>query len=59
MKASRVLQESFSVVLRKSEGCFNGVLSKFQWCLKEVQLVFFKEVLRVFQERLSGAPRSL
>ena len=32
-------QESFKGVSRKIEGCFNGVLSGFQGCLKEVQWV--------------------
>ena len=48
----------------KIEGCFNGVLSKFQRSLKEVQWVFeesiqefFKEVLRLLHGRMRGVPR--
>ena len=39
-------------VLRKIEGCFNGVLSGFQECLKEVEEVFevsFQGVPKMFQ----------
>ena len=53
-----VLQRSFKGVSRRIKGCFNGGLSGFQGCLKEVQWVFeeefqkcFKEVLRVLQGR--------
>ena len=50
-KACRVLQESFNGVSRRINGCFNDVLSGFQWHLKEVQCVFtgsFKGVSRIF-----------
>ena len=39
MEVSRVFQESFKVLSRKIEGCFDGVLRGFQGCLKEVQWV--------------------
>ena len=45
-----MLQESFKGISRKIERFFNGVLSRFQVCLKEV--------LRVFL-RLRGVPRDL
>ena len=51
-EVSRVFQESFKGVSKKIEGCFNGVLSKFQRYLKEAQWVFeesFKGIPRMFQ----------
>ena len=52
-----MFQESFTGVSMKIEVYFNGVLSGFQGCLKEVQWLFeesfkkcFKEVLSVFQD---------
>ena len=46
-----MFQESFKGISRlKIEGCFNGVLSGVQGCLKEVQWVFeesFKVVSRM------------
>ena len=47
----RVLQWSIRGVTRKIKGCFNGVLSGFQGCLKVAQWVFeesFKGVSRKF-----------
>ena len=42
----------------KIEGCFNGVCSRFQGYLKEVQRVFegrcLKEISRAIQRRLKG-----
>ena len=56
-----MLQGSFKDVSRKIEGCFNGVLSGSQWCLKEVQWVFARKIeecskghLRVIQGRFKA-----
>ena len=55
-----MFQETFKDVSKKIEGRFNGVLSGFQRCLKEVQWVFeesFKCVSRMFQGILRGVSR--
>ena len=65
----KVFPDSFKGISRKIKGCFNGVLSGFQGCLKESEWVFegvskvfqgcFKEVLGVFRETFKGDSREL
>ena len=35
-----MFQKSLKAASKKIEGCFNGVLSGFQGCLKEIQWMF-------------------
>ena len=59
---SRKFQGRYKNDFRMLDGCFNGVLSGIQECLKEVEWVFegsFKDVSRMFQERLRGVPKVL
>ena len=47
-----MFQKSFEGVSRKIKGFFNGVLSGFQECLKEVEWMFegyFQGVSRMYQ----------
>ena len=57
-----MFQESFKGVSKKIKGCFNGVLSGCQRCLKEIQWVFeqsFKSVSRMFQRSFKGVSRKI
>ena len=57
-----MFQETFKDVSKKIEGRFNGVLSGFQICLKEVKWVFvksFKCVLRMSHRSFKGVTRKI